>query len=103
MAKFNISIEEALIDIMPSFIELTEKDMVDLKGAVESSDWAQIKKISHTLKGDSGGYGFDEMSVISKELEMRSEAQNLESVKEQFALLEEYWKEVKEVFENTKG
>ena len=98
MGKFKITIEEALRDIMPSFIELTDQDMVALSTAVKGSDWEQIKKIAHTLKGDSGGYGFDEMSVISRELEMRSETRNIESVNEQFSLLEEYWAEVKRVF-----
>jgi HPt (histidine-containing phosphotransfer) domain-containing protein len=99
MGKFNIEIDESLMDIMPSFIELTEKDMQDLEEAVQSKDYEKIKKLAHTLKGDSGGYGFDEMSKLSKQLELYALDKKDTAVDEQFATLSEYWAEVKENFQ----
>lgn len=98
MGKFNIEIDEALMDIMPSFIELTQKDMDDLSQAVGSKDYEKIKKLAHTLKGDSGGYGFDEMSKLSKQLEIYADEKSDSDVDNQFATLCEYWSEVKENF-----
>lgn len=98
MGKYNIEIEPALIDIMPSFIELTDQDMDALASGIDSEDWEAIKKLAHTLKGDSGGYGFDEMSNISKELEIFAEGKDLAQTRGQFEILKEYWKEVKETF-----
>ena len=69
MNDYNIEIDEGLMDIMPSFIELTEQDMQALSSAIEGNDLETVKKLAHTLKGDSGGYGFEEMSRIAKSLE----------------------------------
>lgn len=99
MGSFKISIEPALVDIMPSFIDLTNKDMANLDVAMSSGDIEAIKKLAHTLKGDSGGYGFEEMSVISKRLEQYAESGEMDSAKAEFEILKTYWAEVQETFD----
>lgn len=98
MGKYDVTIDEALMDIMPSFIELTEKDIIELSKALESKNWELAKRLSHTLKGDSGGYGFTEMSEIAKSLEKSIEAEDDQARLGNWNELQEYWSAVKQAF-----
>lgn len=98
MNDYNIEIDEGLMDIMPSFIELTEQDMQALSSAIEGNDLETVKKLAHTLKGDSGGYGFEEMSRIAKSLELSVKEGDGVGMKQNWSELSAYWEQVKITF-----
>ncbi|MEC9283115.1 MAG: Hpt domain-containing protein [Bdellovibrionota bacterium] len=103
MGRYEVSLDEDLMDIMESFIDLTEKDMQDLSVAFESKNTDATLKLAHTLKGDSGGYGFSEMSEISRSLELAVKDNDENKMLEYWQDLQEYWQEVKHAYEEAKG
>lgn len=64
-----IRISSELKEIIPLFFDLTFKDINLAKQALDKAEFQEIKKIAHTLKGDSGGYGFAKLSELSSKLE----------------------------------
>lgn len=93
-----VKIDEDLLEIMPSFINLTDKDCESMQTAIKVSDWGEIKSIAHTLKGDCGGYGFDYLSEISKIIETHAEKHDMAGVMENFKEFEVFWAEVKKEY-----
>lgn len=102
MGKFEVQIDEDLMDIMESFIDLTEKDMKDLSASISVRDKESTMKLAHTLKGDSGGYGFSEMSELSRQLEVAVKEDDSQKLETHWNDLQEYWEEVKEAYNNAK-
>lgn len=103
MSKFDVKIDEDLMDIMESFIELTEKDMEELSVAIDNNQSEKTMKLAHTLKGDSGGYGFTEMSEISRALEHACREEDSDGLKNHWQDLKDYWAEVKEAYKALRG
>ncbi|MFK8136737.1 MAG: Hpt domain-containing protein [Bdellovibrionales bacterium] len=102
MSNFKIIFNEDLKEILPSFMDLTEKDMLELGRAVNNGDFSKINSIAHSLKGDSGGYGFNDLSDLAFKLEIFSNAEDLEATKEQYIFIIDHWNELKESYSKWK-
>ncbi|VAX25918.1 hypothetical protein MNBD_NITROSPINAE02-440 [hydrothermal vent metagenome] len=92
--KLIIEIDEEMADLIPEYLEGREKDLTDLRAALEQGDYGQIARIGHSLKGSGGGYGFDLLSEIGAELENTARQTNKESaprwINYQLVLLADY-------------
>ena len=53
---------EMFVDEMPGRLE-------SLKSQFDSSDWDELKRTAHQLKGSAGSYGFDQLSPYAARLE----------------------------------
>lgn len=67
-----IEIDQDLQEIVPGFLENRAKDLIELKTAVENNDIKTLEKIGHKVAGSSGGYGFDELGKMAKNLELKA-------------------------------
>ena len=54
---------------MPGFLENRRKDAATLARAVQTQDVKTVRLLGHRMKGDGGGYGFQEISQIGEALE----------------------------------
>ncbi|EQC43942.1 Hpt domain-containing protein [Bacteriovorax sp. Seq25_V] len=75
-----IEVDEELKDILPSFLENRRKDIGLLNDAFAVKDYSTIEKIGHRVSGSSGGYGFDELGKIAKNIELECKNGNFEKV-----------------------
>lgn len=64
---------DILEELISLFLDDAQKDMENLKRAVEQEDAESIERVAHTLKGSSGNLGAVGMARISGELEQTSE------------------------------
>ncbi len=75
-----IEVDEELKDILPSFLENRKKDIILLNEAISIKDYSSIEKIGHRVAGSSGGYGFDELGKIAKQIELECKSGHFENV-----------------------
>ena len=94
MLKIPVQIPEELRDIAPAYLESRKRDLEALKDALTRKDFDFIAKLSHKTKGTAGGYGFGELGVIAKSLEMAAKTQNLTEAESAFAAMESYLRKV---------
>ncbi len=66
-------------ELVTVFISDTQTQLDDLFAAIETSDAPAIKRISHTIKGSSANLGIENLSAISKELELKAADNNIDS------------------------
>jgi HPt (histidine-containing phosphotransfer) domain-containing protein len=67
--KVIVYIDPDLEAIVPGFLENRRKDAAALDTALRGNDWTTLRLLGHRMKGDGGGYGFQEISRIGDALE----------------------------------
>lgn len=67
--KLIIKVDEDLEEIMPRYLEIRQKELLELESAVEAENFEQIRMLGHKLKGTGSAYGFDELSRLGSLIE----------------------------------
>ena len=94
MAKIRVRIPTELMDIAPAYLESRKRDLAALKDALTRKDFDFIARLSHKTKGTAGGYGFAELTVIAKSLEMAARSQNTDDAEAAFSAMTRYLRDV---------
>ncbi|CCO23377.1 Hpt domain-containing protein [Maridesulfovibrio hydrothermalis] len=80
--KIVIKVDEDLEDIMPRYLEIRKKELIELEQAVKSKDFDQIRMLGHKLKGTGSAYGFDELSILGTLIEDKACENDIEGIPE---------------------
>src|SRR5215211_923719 len=67
--RVTVSIDPDLEELVPGFLENRRSDVAALERAARSKDVRTVRLLGHRMKGDGGGYGFEEISKIGDALE----------------------------------
>ncbi|MCF8059815.1 MAG: Hpt domain-containing protein [Bacteriovoracaceae bacterium] len=78
--KFIVKIDPDLKEIIPTFLKNREKDIQNIKVALESSDYAAIESIAHKLAGNAGSYGLDDLGEIGASLEAACQTNDVNNI-----------------------
>jgi HPt (histidine-containing phosphotransfer) domain-containing protein len=65
----SVPIDEALIDLIPRYIQNRWADVEALEQALENEDFPTLQTLGHTMKGSGGGYGLHQVTVIGSGIE----------------------------------
>lgn len=85
-----VYVDEILKEVIPSFLEEVNKDMNQLEHFASSQDYEALKKLSHTLTGDCGSYGFAPLSSLAGTLHLASEHQDDQKITEMIQKMKNY-------------
>ena len=80
-AKFVVTIDKDIEEIVPMFLDNRQKDIESIKQHILDSELGQIEVISHKLAGNAGSYGFTDLGKIGAALEQACKDQNIEAIK----------------------
>ncbi len=64
-----VYIDKLIEDLIPGFLKNRRDDINKLREAVDRTDMEALANLGHALKGTGGGYGFEKISEIGKEIE----------------------------------
>lgn len=95
MVRINRDLEE----IVPIFLANRNKDLPTLRAALAAKDFSTIQTLGHRMKGDGGGYGFDQISTIGAVMELAAKRHDHQAIEEQIAELEDFLKRVEVVYQ----
>jgi len=73
-------IDARIADLVPRFVEVCREECAALRRACAEGGWAAAAAIGHTLHGAGGGYGFDEVTRIGREIEAAAKARDAAGV-----------------------
>ena len=96
--KIIVEVDADLEDLIPGFLERRQQDLQDLRDALGKADFEKIGQLAHTLKGVGGGYGFDAITDISRQLQLAAESRSAAAIETQLAELVDYLQRVEVVF-----
>jgi HPt (histidine-containing phosphotransfer) domain-containing protein len=81
--RVTVSIDPDLEELVPGFLENRRKDVVALAHAAKAGDVKTVRLLGHRMKGDGGGYGFQEISDIGEALEQAASRQDWKVIVQQ--------------------
>lgn len=98
-AKIPVTIDKDLESIVPGFLKHRQEDIVKMKEALLKNDFPTMKSIGHKLKGNAGGYGFDELGFTGARLEKAAENNEKDKCEQCLAEMIDYLNRVEITFE----
>jgi HPt (histidine-containing phosphotransfer) domain-containing protein len=96
--RIAVSIDPDLEEIIPGFLDNRRRDVTTLQAALQRHDLKTIRMLSHRMKGDGGGYGFDAISEIGDAIEQAALREDNTTITEQVAALADYLARVDVVY-----
>ena len=99
MAKYRVVVDKELADIVPEYLEIRNKELSELQALLAAGSLDEAGKIGHKLSGSGGGYGFDRLSEIGRELEAAGLAGDAASAAACAAELKDYLGNLEVVYE----
>ena len=96
--KIPVRIDSSLEAIIPGFLANRQRDLTTIESCLKQGDLNTIRMLGHRMKGDGGGYGFDQISVIGDQLERAAMAHNLSALHHQLNGLKDFLARVEIVY-----
>jgi HPt (histidine-containing phosphotransfer) domain-containing protein len=96
--RVTISIDPDLEELVPGFLENRRKDAAALTRAAKAGDVKTVCLLGHRMKGDGGGYGFQEISEIGEALEQAATRGDWKVIAEQTEALTAFLAQVDVVY-----
>lgn len=88
--KITVKVDKDLQDLAPGYLQGRREDLKTLYSALEKIDYESIRVLGHSMKGSGGGYGFDNITEIGKQIEMAAGNQDLAAMREGIQELSQY-------------
>ena len=98
--RITVRIDPDLEDLIPGFLENRRADVEKVRALAQSSSFADIRMIAHSMKGAGGGYGFDEITVIGGDVEEAALSEDRDAVLAGMERLSDYLSRIDVVFED---
>lgn len=97
--KIIVHVDPDLEDLIPGFLERRQDDLQTIRNALAQNDFEAIRTLAHTMKGVGGGYGFDEITTISRFIQQAAEAKEEEGVTKGVEELADYLARVEVLYD----
>jgi len=76
LQDYEIDVPEELKSLIPGFMGRRAKDVIEIESFLQDSNYCEIAKIGHKLKGHGESYGFKVLSVIGSRIESSAKKNN---------------------------
>lgn len=80
--KSSLASDPDMLDLVEMFVEDAEGKAQNFERLLEGQEWEEIKRAAHQLKGSSGGYGFECLTPLARDLEAAMNESRTEGVQE---------------------
>jgi signal transduction histidine kinase len=99
LEKVVIHADPEIADLIPKFLDNRQKDIHLIETALEKNDFEAIRLLGHSMKGAGGGYGFDGVTEIGKNLEEAAKEANSDKIRNGVHELAEYLRKVEVIYD----
>ncbi|HAF94794.1 MAG: hypothetical protein A2X34_05400 [Elusimicrobia bacterium GWC2_51_8] len=99
MAKYRVSIDKDMQDIVPGYLDRRRREIPELFAFHSAGDLESLRKAVHKLAGSGGGYGFDHISELGKQVEILCQAGDSGGITARLAELKDYIENLEVVYE----
>ncbi len=93
-----VSVDPELRPLIPGFLAKRRAEVEDLRAALAVGDMAALRAAGHSLKGLGGGYGFDALTDLGRQMEERIRAGDVAGVAATVEAIADYVMRVQVVY-----
>jgi HPt (histidine-containing phosphotransfer) domain-containing protein len=97
--EYNVKVDKTLEDLIPVFMKNRHKELDALRVALEAADFEQLRQLGHRMKGVGNSYGFEQVSVLGKQIEDGAKSGDRAGLEASIAQYTDYLARVKIVYE----
>ncbi|HQY57178.1 MAG: Hpt domain-containing protein [Nitrospira sp.] len=94
-----VHVDASFEPLIPKFMANRKKELTTMTAAVDQGDFETVRKVAHGMKGVSGSYGFQAMTVIATRLEQAAKTTDEQSIRTDLPVLGSYLERVEIVYE----
>lgn len=94
-----VTVAKDLEDLVPTFMKNRGKELDTLRAALAAGDFEQIRQLGHRMKGVGTSYGFEQVSVLGKQIEDGAKAADRAGLSARLVEYADYLARVKIVYE----
>ena len=87
---YKVTVDADLRDIVPGYLENRKAELPALSGLLAGGDFKGLRQAGHKLVGSGGGYGFDRISELGRQMETAAGACDGEKLGALIAELSDY-------------
>ncbi len=98
-SDYRVYVDQDLKPLIPRFLENRKQEIEEIKGAAEEENYDRIRELGHNFKGVGGGYGFDEITRLGKEIEEAAKHEELELIGQLINNLEDYLQQAEIIYQ----
>jgi len=96
---YTVTVAKDLADLIPSFMSNRRKELEALRAAHAASDFEELRRLGHRMKGAGSSYGFDFVSTVGKTIEDAAKASDVANIATTLDTYEDYLAKVEIVYE----
>ena len=97
-SPLTVKICRDLEGIVPIFLDNRKKDVRTLRNALGKQDFRTTQTLGHRMKGDGGGFGFDQITEIGAAIERAAKLEDCLTIEQHVVQLEDFLKRVTVVY-----
>ena len=98
-SAYTVTVAKDLADLIPSFMRNRHKELEVLRAALAGSDFEELRRLGHRMKGAGSSYGFDLVSTIGKTIEDAAKSGDSAAIGSSLDTYEDYLARVEIVYE----
>jgi len=96
---YTVTVAKDLADLIPSFMNNRRKELETLRTALSASNFEELRRLGHRMKGAGSSYGFDLVSAVGKTIEDAAKSGDTDAIKSSLETYEDYLARVEIVYE----
>lgn len=85
-----IRISADMLELSTDYLASRRSDVAALKQAFTNQEYPVIEKMIHKTKGTAGAYGFDQLGIFAKELELAAKSKDPSKTQHLISEIENY-------------
>jgi HPt (histidine-containing phosphotransfer) domain-containing protein len=97
--KITVIVAKDLEDLIPTFMANRTKELGTLSVALGAGDMEQLRQLGHRMKGVGNSYGFEQISVLGKQIEDHAKTKDLTGLQTLITEYTDYLTRVNIVYE----
>lgn len=94
-----VKVAKDIEDLIPTFLSNRHKELEALRAALSASNFEELRKLGHRMRGVGNSYGFERVSVIGKDIEDGARAGDSSALERHIAGYADYLSRVQVAYE----
>jgi len=94
-----VKVAKDLEDLIPTFLKNRAQELTTLGSALAGGEFDQLRQVGHRMKGVGNSYGFEQISVLGRQIEDAAKTSDREIIAKAVAEYADYLARVKVVYE----
>ena len=96
---YTVTVAKDLADLIPSFMSNRRKELETLRTALAESNFEELRRLGHRMKGAGSSYGFELVSTIGKAIEDAAKQSDSATIASNLETYQDYLAKVEIVYE----